>query len=182
MSVKKFNIRTLPYNLPSFVTPPVSFFKKKVRCHTHTNLLTALHLKTSVTILMKRIAKTRFCFVNICTVLATHTVKKIHIAILTTLAALYVTVPWIPNIMHKFSPLCLFHKYNKFKIADNSVLIFSVKSYISFSNLLIVLYFNIILISSSNFLTSLGSRRKYRGKLFQNCVNTTGQPHLRLFP
>jgi hypothetical protein len=55
-----------------------------------------------VAIFLQRVVKSGFRAIDVCTVFMTHSVKKVHVAVLTALTALHTAVPWIPNIMHSF--------------------------------------------------------------------------------
>ena len=110
---KEYDVGALSDDAPRFTAPLVRFFKEKVGGHTHTELFAALYLVATVPVLRQRIAKARFGAVDIRSALAALFIEKVHIAVLTTLAALLTAVPRIPDVVHDLTSLLLIVLPNK---------------------------------------------------------------------
>jgi len=102
---KKFHVSPLSYDTPRITSPFVRLFKEKIRRHAHANHFAALDLVASAALFLERVIKPRLRFKNVCAVFVADAVKKIHVAILTALAALHAPVPRIPYVMHRYISL-----------------------------------------------------------------------------
>ena len=97
---KEHHVRPLPDNVPCLTAPCVRLLQEEIGGHAHAQLLAALHLIASLSVSCQRIAKACLGAVDVGAAFAALFVQKIHIAVLTALAALDAAVPRVPNIMH----------------------------------------------------------------------------------
>ena len=104
---KKHHVAALAHDVPRFGPPRVSLFQKEIRSHADPDLLAALNFVVPGAVLLERIGKAVFGFVNFGSVLVPHPVKKIHIAVLAAFAALDAAVPWIPDVVQEAHPLSI---------------------------------------------------------------------------
>ena len=102
---EKHHVAALAHDVPGFGPPRVGLFQKEIRGHTDPDLLAALNFIVPGAVLLERIGKAVFGFVDLGSVLVPHPVEKIHVAILAAFAALYAAVPWIPDVVQEAHPL-----------------------------------------------------------------------------
>ena len=102
---KELHVGALVYDFPCLITPLVGFLQKEIRRHADPQHLSAFHLVLTAPVFGKRISETRFCSVNLRTVLVPKGIKIVHITILASFTAFFAAVPRIPYIVQRSSPL-----------------------------------------------------------------------------
>ena len=97
---KKLHIATGFDYLPRLIAPHIGLIQKEVGRHAYTNQLATLNFQTAIAITLERIGKTTLRTKHLASIHSSLAIEEIHIAVLATLANLFASVPWIPNVVH----------------------------------------------------------------------------------
>jgi len=97
---KKYHIPALAHDVPSILSPLIRLFQKEIRGHADTDHFTALRPIPTLSVSLEGLVEASLSLVYLPAVTIPHTVQKVHITVLTALAAFNAAVPGIPNIMH----------------------------------------------------------------------------------